>query len=736
MQRILLLCLAIVGWTPFSEADVFPLDGNDFQEIVTSTAPALIRFDPVDCAECHQLDPFWETTGQIFPFVYRLDCTDNPDVCSAVGIHSGNSPQFAAWVLNEKEWKLQPYTGPPSLDAVAQWIQTVVESIPKSDTEQTPVEDVDENLLSVEERMQMGWMLMMKGEATQMRGVEMLERVQPLMDPDHPATLIISATLGRFEAHRNEYRYARRSTEAAFEISKRTTPGGDVCLQMQLASMMHYFPESMEEADKSLEDMMAQAKSLLSRSDIVIDEDTLSDQMPGAGADPYNHCLLSLFYLSFFYRADTAAVAALHYEMAIRGFPELEYTAPHVQHFPENPPCVNRKIRLAVMAGTLSEGHSVSEDFGGVLSRLDRNIFDVTYIYIYESGSPIIDSFTKMHEQDRVLIWKQLPSEQRRASWVVRYGRQAAEFEFDMVLFLDLTMSLHTRRVGMQRLAPVQLNTHGHPVTSGHPRSIIQYFVSWAEAEIPTAQEHYTEELVLIPKGKIHQYYRPRTLPGNISRMDGQAFGNLGRSDFGIPESVSVYLCMQKPFKVHPEFDELVCGVLQKDPQGYAVLHKETVNQDTYEKRLQKAGCDMDRVLFMDAQPHHRLLALYRLSTVVLDSYPAGGCTTTREVLEVGKPLVTLPARLLGGRWTLGYYNVIDLAQEAKDALVASSTAEYIDMAVALGTNKTKREIVENHVAEALPSMFYRMEAVEEWQRILLQVSPVKRCTATSGDEL
>lgn len=39
------------------------------------------------------------------------------------------------------------------------------------------------------------------------------------------------------------------------------------------------------------------------------------------------------------------------------------------------------------------------------------------------------------------------------------------------------------------------------------------------------------------------------------------------------------------------------------------------------------------RVHLLPVQPHHRLLALYALSDVVLDSLPTSGCTTTREAL-------------------------------------------------------------------------------------------------------
>jgi protein O-GlcNAc transferase len=126
---------------------------------------------------------------------------------------------------------------------------------------------------------------------------------------------------------------------------------------------------------------------------------------------------------------------------------------------------------------------------------------------------------------------------------------------------------------------------------------------------------------------------------------------------------------------------------------------------------------------------------LYRLSTIVLDSYPAGGCTTTREALELNKAVVTLPARFLGGRWTLGYYNVIGLDEEVKHALIASTPEEYIKLAVALGTNETLRRKTEASIERAVPNLFGRTEAVEEWQRILLNASPVKIC-GDNHDEL
>jgi protein O-GlcNAc transferase len=586
----------------------------------------------------------------------------------------------------------------------------------------------------------------------QEKGILMLEdchnasRVKPTLDMRFPEAIAITSIVGRYRSQHNEYEKAKRFTEIAYQASKAQseTTEGDLCLEMQLASLFDFFPKTEQQADLVIKDMNDRIDAFLRRSDLVLNEDKLSDAVGPAAPDPYVHCLLSLFQLSFYYRADVAAVASKHYQMAAVVWPDLLWTAPHVMEhdqLPSRRPCEDRRIRLGIVSGVITEGHSVSEDFSGVLTQLNRITFDVIYIYVKERATEPIANFTKQTPWDTVLTLEKGPHDVRRGAWVRRLGEEIANLRLDMILYLDLTMSTHVKRLGMMRLAPVQLNTHGHPITSGHPPHTIQYFVSWAEAELPSlkeAQTHYTEHLKLIPKGKIHQYYMRRILDSQVSRMDGMPFGHLGRRDFGFPEGVSLYTNMNKPQKIHPEFDRLVCGIMMKDPHGHVALHKadREVNQEIYEERLVRAGCDMARVHFLPTQPHHRLMGLVQASTVVLDSYPAGGCTTTREILEVGKAVVTLPARLLGGRWTLGYYNIIDLDESAKEALIAKSEDEYINLAVALGTRRDLRESVEASIREAIPRLFGRYEAVREWENILRDVSPVQQCQHhTSSDE-
>ncbi|KAL7541863.1 hypothetical protein ACHAXR_011861 [Thalassiosira sp. AJA248-18] len=617
--------------------------------------------------------------------------------------------------------------------------------------------------MNLEAHVLLGWALITKMPHMGERGIQLLEasfnphQVKPTIDFNFLQTYVIAATIGRYRSQQKEYAAAKHFTKLALELSQRHpnhhnnnnlggsnsgiishTEDGDVCLQMQLATMLDYFPDSTIAADAAIADMTKYADRLLAHPGWEINDPAISAMMPGAVADPYIHCELSIFYLSFYYRADVAAVARRHYEMASRGWPALNATADFVRKYDEEEihPCITRKLRLLVISAVLTEGHSNSETFGGMLSRLDRDIFDVTYVLLAEMENSKIAEFTKTHPADRVHIFSKEAGDVSDGAWTMRMANEIESWEVDIIFYFDLTMSTLARRLGMQRLAPVQVNSNGHPITSGHDRSVVQYFISWAAAELPLeeAQRHYTEELIMVPSDIFYQYYERRTLPGQVSRMDGQPFGHLTRSDFGLPSSSrhkNVYLCMQKPFKFQPEFDELVCGVMAKDPNGWIVLHREIspANQEVFEKRLKRNGCNLSQITFLDQMPHHRLLALHRESTVVLDSYPAGGDTTTREVLEMGKPLVTLPGLLLGGRWSLGYMSNIGLKESTKKALIASSPDEYVKLAVQLASDDAFREMVEADIRKSVKNLFQRDDAVVAWQKIFLDISPYQQCS-------
>merc|ERR1712187_908300 len=130
-----------------------------------------------------------------------------------------------------------------------------------------------------------------------------------------------------------------------------------------------------------------------------------------------------------------------------------------------------------------------------------------------------------------------------------------------------------------------------------------------------------------------------------------------------------------------------MADIQRQDPDAVLILIRNEGHlkelQKPFEERLRKHGVDLSRVVWMPRLPHHQLMALYKLSDVVLDSVYFGGDTTTREAFEVGAPIVTLPHKTIGQRWTQAYYKIIGV-----EDLIAFSAAEYVRLAVSIARDR------------------------------------------------
>lgn len=585
----------------------------------------------------------------------------------------------------------------------------------------------------------------------------------PTIPMPSPQGLRLAMLLGRYRWEHRDFResyyYFQKAMQAAYQLADEGTTR--VCIEVSLATLLHPFPNTTAQADLMYEQYMDRARLLLqwrqeNKHQLpTFEESILAQTVPGAAEDPYVHCVLTLFHLSFYYRADVAEAARLHNQVAASVWPKLLYKSPQVvkpdipPHLSSDKPCVTRKIRLGIASGFLSPGSSVSADFGGVLQRLNRDIFNVSYIHIKNHTMTLTDPFVYEHRDDDHLL--QISRHERldvgKGDWVTRHHASIEALNLDVLLYLDLTMNPIATRMSMARLAPVQANSHGHPVTSGVEE--VDYFISWGAAELEheVANLHYSEELILLNSHVPHQYYALRyDKATGQSFQDGGFFYDISKRSYfkqyirkpkkwgeaifneHDTDAIHWYTCMQKPHKFMPEMDPLLCSVLKEDPDGILILHKPDTAKilKSFERRLEAAECDMDRVYFIPVLPHHQLMALYTVSTLILDSYPAGGCTTTREALELSKVVVTLPARLLGGRWSYAYYQIMADSVLNKH-VIASSEVEYVQKAARLGRDPHLRKEMEDRIEASLKNLYSREEAVRSWEEALLKISPVQR---------
>ena len=556
------------------------------------------------------------------------------------------------------------------------------------------------------------WGIAKLGERGQMaQGFDALERA--FHEDARPAPVTarspygqwLATMIGRWHVERVAYDralhwYGRAMAEGP--------PQQNDCLSMQMATLVNPYP-------KNVDDAAAVVAAYFRRMSALVEKPGGLSVAGVQDSDPYTYCMSTAFYLEAYLDADLREAARLHALVALRAFPDLAYVAPLS--------CASRaKPRLGVASASFGPS-SVTADFGETFSRLDRGLFEeIIFVDVKERAAPSPYLRDRAAAGDRVVV-----VDVHSDGWLARARQTIAALDLDVLLYWDLTMSTKIQRLGMARLARVQANTHGHPVTSGVDGRVMDAYVSWGAAEIDDAQNHYTETLVRLPT--LHQYYARRVGPDGRSSQDGQPFKHLRRSDFPVPAG-HWYACMQKPFKLHPAFDAMLAAIQRADPEARLVLHDldQADARAARRARLEAAGLDLGRVHFLAALPHHRLLALYDLADVVLDSYLAGGCTTTREALELGAVVVTLPAAYLGGRWSYAYLKHIGV-----EDTIASSAEDYVRLAVRFATDADARRDLRRRVRENVVRLFEQEAAVRSWERALLDLAPTADAATCAG---
>jgi protein O-GlcNAc transferase len=273
-------------------------------------------------------------------------------------------------------------------------------------------------------------------------------------------------------------------------------------------------------------------------------------------------------------------------------------------------------------------------------------------------------------------------------------------------------MNAMTYALAFSRLAPVQCTTWGHPETTG--LNTIDYFVSSDLMELPEADSHYSEKLVRLP-----------SLSLVFHRSDLSESPNFGRAELGLDPAARLYACPQSIYKFHPEFDEALAGILRRDPGGQIVLIRWAYPHadELLKQRLARTMPDVaDRIVFITRLQQPAFLRFLTLIDVLLDPFPYGGGNSSLEGFSFGVPVVTLPTPLLRGRITQAFCRRLGISH-----CIAKDVADYIEIALRLGTNADYRNQVRQQILAGHSRLFEDLSAVRDWEAFFRQVAALNQ---------
>ena len=568
------------------------------------------------------------------------------------------------------------------------------------------------------------------------RGIERLEyvirnpeKLTPPLSVDSASYYGAAMRSGFFRESRHFTTLAKENFKLGFNSSR---AGSDDCWDLYDATSVPHFPMNSTEERKIMANFNARVDELMRLDDIFC---------------PRINAMSSVFSIAYYWDGvDYRQEYSKWVQLKMKVFPELAYASPMLkyeqsgdylssaQSRARQKSIAKRKVKVGVISSFFKPDSSIWGNFGHMVRGLQKDSrLDVSMVYFPRVPVSEEDKTLSLTPDSSIYL------QQSHGVDSVSANRNLIESrKFDVLLYLDLFMTSEMHDLAVAKLAPVQIVTHGHPVTSGIPREIMDYFLTWDLAEDPDkarAQEFYTEELLMVKsKGRAWEYFEPRTkdevslITGSVSfsHFTRETLDFIPRHEMTKFENSTWYFCPQAVFKYHVTFDKILGKIQAEDPNAVIILMQlvdptlEALHVKVVERLQKQGGVDLDRVVFVPRMKHNELMAMNKLTDVVLDSVFFGGDTTTREAFEVGAPVVTLPGKTIGQRWTQAYYAVMGISD-----FIAKSADEYVKIAVreANASSKQKEKTRTRIKAAVHNKLFRESNAPKLWADSIIDVA-------------
>jgi predicted O-linked N-acetylglucosamine transferase (SPINDLY family) len=136
------------------------------------------------------------------------------------------------------------------------------------------------------------------------------------------------------------------------------------------------------------------------------------------------------------------------------------------------------------------------------------------------------------------------------------------------------------------------------------------------------------------------------------------------------------------PAKLSAATFDVWAKLLCRLPQARVLLNIWSAGSALFLDRLGERGVPAERIELMAKRPFAEHLADYHRVDIALDPFPYNGGTTTCHALWMGVPVITLRGHRHAGRVGASLLTQVGLTD-----LIADSTEEYVEIAVALAGN-------------------------------------------------
>jgi hypothetical protein len=254
--------------------------------------------------------------------------------------------------------------------------------------------------------------------------------------------------------------------------------------------------------------------------------------------------------------------------------------------------------------------------------------------------------------------------------------------DFMVAYFPDVGMLPESIYLSNLRLAPIQVTTYGHPVSTFG--SEIDYFLGGVDAEIAEkAQDNYSERLILLPGVGQFPVYPQYTAEGMEK----------SKKEF-------VISCPWSGQKINYPMLQNLREI--RDRANRTVMFRFFTGGDFDRWNLLVPSVEeiadvlgQEHIEVFPAKAYRDYMASIEEADISLDSFPFGGYNTMVDALFLKKPVITFEGDKAYNRFASSL-----LKRSGLQELVARSDAEYIAKAVKLINDDTYRQDIVRRVLE------------------------------------
>lgn len=396
---------------------------------------------------------------------------------------------------------------------------------------------------------------------------------------------------------------------------------------------------------------------------------------------------------------------------------------------PKNASAAGRKMRIGIASAHI-RNHSVWNAITkGWVRHLDKDRFD---IWLFQLG--------RTNDEETAQARREVAHFEDGPKTEQGWARTISEAQLDVLIYPEIGMDALTTQLASLRLAPVQATTWGHPETSGLPT--MDLYLSADALEPVDADGNYSERLVRLPNlGVCVEPLTPAIAIPDLRSL-------------GLPSDEPLLLCPGTPFKYTPEHDHVWARIakglrgssnkrgwsritdrLRAKGNGRLVFFRSNnVSMDELLAQRLRRAFDVEKVDF-DAHvrvipylDRPRFFGLMQQSALLLDTMSFSGFNNALQAVEAGLPVLAREGAFMRGRLASSIMRRMGLTE-----LVATTDEAFIEAAVELAGNASRRSELRVEIANRRRVLFHDTEAVRALERCLIEAIGHSRGVIAGG---